>query len=343
MIVAIFGFLTAKTSSVLFLQFINGETSSIVTTVFAKNISLPNSTICLKMLLGELYKIPLDEANLSETYYQDFVAKHIEEKGFFKENLTQSNWSRTLLQLTHYYLACITAFEFFEKDKIACFPFKNDTDFFEAWNTFAGQLPINNLTTDELRQKFGKEMAVAYSLSVTKQSALYERALNVDFNLTTYVDLNQVCYRMRFDQHPLQRGINDAFVIQTTPPLSNWSYDYVRELDLNYYYINVDLSGRAVCQYIEANIDSSILVSQVQFNMHHVVIPIIINSIFQVLPHVNGTVRCSESQSIDSCKAECRANYIREMCNCTSTVNNYPFTEVCGVFHFQFHSLKWTS
>jgi hypothetical protein len=343
MIVAVFGFLTAKTSSVLFLQFVNGEASSIVTTVFAKNISLPNSTICLPLIYSELYKVPMDEADLSETYYREFVAKNIQQKEFWKENLLQSTWSRTLLQIAHNYLACMTAFEFFEESNISCSENATDDDFFDAWNTFSNQLQINDVTTDELRQKFGREMAVAYSLSVTKQSALYGSALNVDFNLTTYVDLLRICYRMRFDQHPLQRGISDAFVIETTPPLTNGSYDYIKSRGLDYGDINVDLSGRAVCELIEAKLDNFIFVSEISFSMYHVVIPIIINSMFQVLPHMNGKIRCSESQSIDSCKAECRANYIREMCNCTSTVNNYPFTEVWRTFHFKFHSLKWSS
>jgi hypothetical protein len=336
MIVTVFGFLTAKTSGVLFLQFVSGATLTNVTIVSAKNISLPNSTICLQMiLLSELYKIPLDEADLSETYYRDFVSKHIERKEFLKENLLQSYWSRTLLQIAHNYLACITTFEFFEIDKSACFQNETGDDLFEAWNNFADQLQISGMTTDELRQKFGREMAAAYSLSVTKQSALTEKALNVDFSLTTYVNLNQVCYRMCFDQHPLQRGISDAFVIEATLPLTNWSYDYVNSFHFFVYYpINLDLSGRAVFQPSFAEI--YILESQVSFLEHHVVIPIIIDTIFQALPIINGTVRCSESRSIDTCKAECKANYIRDTCNCTSTVKNYPFTEVRGIFTFEF-------
>ena len=80
-------------------------------------------------------------------------------------------------------------------------------DLFEAWNAFAEHLQTSsNVTTVELRQKFGRELAAAYSLTITKQSVLQIKVIDVDFNTATYVDWHRNCYRMRFDLLPLQRG-----------------------------------------------------------------------------------------------------------------------------------------
>jgi hypothetical protein len=208
-------------------------------------------------------------------------------------------------------------------------------DLFEAWNDFAEQLQINNVTTDELRQKYGREIAAAFSLSVTQQSVLGTRVIDFDSIKTTYVDngaktfdnWHKICYRLPFDQHPLQRGIKDSFVIEATPPLTNLSTDYVQLL-LRQAGITVDLSGRAVTMN---NLNVPNLVVNSLFLNSHAFIPITMDVVFQASPEVNRTVRCSVNQSVDACIAECRANYILRECNCTTTNKNYPYPTITSV------------
>jgi hypothetical protein len=330
LLTAFFGYLTAKTSGVIFLEFVTGQTSATVTSVFAKYVSLPNTTLCIPMLTSELYKIPLTEGKQSESYYQDFVASGIDSGEFWKEKILYSNWSRTLLYVTHQYLACMTAFEFFEDDKSACFENETGYDLFEAWNSFAKQLQISNVTTDDLRQKFGREIAVAYSLSVTKESVVEPKSLIVDTNTITYVNWYYACFRMRFDLHRLQRGIRNSFIIEATPPLTDYHHHYMKSVLTNAPSIHFDIRGRAAITF--ADLMDNSLVLYANFLEHHIFVPITLTAVFQALPFVNGTQRCSDYQSVDACQAECKAAYIREVCNCTSTVKNYPAPnaiEVC--------------
>lgn len=323
-ITVVFGFLTVKSCSVIILKFITGTTSTTVTTVFTKNISLLQSTLCIPIISSQLYNISRSEANRSESFYSDFVAFGAESGMFLKDSLLNNNqsWSNeTLLFIIHHYLACMTNFEFFVEYDTACFKNETDDDLFQAIIEFAEQLQKNNISSDDLRQRFGREIAADYSLTVTKQSGLQTNAVDVDFSKTTFVNNYRICYRMRFDLHPLQRGITDAFVIEATPPLTNWKkFSYVKSV-LGVPFVNIDLIGRSAPTFLELRNDNAVTSSR--FTEAHYFVPITIASISHAMPFINGTIRCSENQSLDACHAECKETYIRDACNCTSTVKNY--------------------
>jgi hypothetical protein len=329
-VVAVFGYLTAKTSSNLFLEFANGKTAASVTAVFAKNISLPSTTLYLPILWAELYYSQLT-SNLSESHYSDYLSNGIQSGVFLKANLLHNNWTNTLLYIANDYLACMTTFEFLLNDPTPCYENLSilTTDEFEAWNAFAEQLQINNVSTDELRQKYGREIAAAFSLRVTQQSILGTRAIDFDSIKTTFVDNHGIfiCYRLPLNLHPLQRGIRDAFVIESTPPLTNFSSDYVG-LDI-VSHVLIDFSGRTFTTM--ADTKQSNLVTYSTFLQPHTFVPISMDNTFQASPEVNRSVRCSLNQSVDACMAECKANYIRRECNCTTTNKNYLSTTISSV------------
>jgi hypothetical protein len=319
--VTLFGYLTAMTGGRLFLEFASGKTAAVVTTVFSQNISLPLSTLCLPIFLRELF----GNQGLSENFIQDYIQNHINTNNFSQEYLTEKDkfWSEPTFYVAYHYLACITNFEFFEDDKSACLNNEQSAGLLiAAGNAITQQLGKINVTTNELRQRLGQYMANLYRIEIFHKSALLPKDAKVDFNETTYIGMNQICYRVRFDEHPLQKGIGDTLVIQSTPPIPEF-YNWSTTINvISGQYLYVDFDGRAMVN--QDDLDFNLVV--VAHFSHHLFVPVLINGEYRGLPEVNGTVRCSQSQSLDACQTACRETFIRETCECTSTNKNYPTT-----------------
>ncbi len=121
----------------------------------------------------------------------------------------------------------------------------------------------------------------------------------------TYQNMFQICYSMRFDQHPFQKGVRNTLTIKAEP-----LYNFISGTELF-----VDFLGRPVVSADDVNDN---MVFAPYFNQHLNVL-MRVTGFYSSLPEVHGKVQCSKSQSLHACKAECRYKYIWNTCRCKSS------------------------
>lgn len=132
----------------------------------------------------------------------DFKENYITKNVLLNEN---TRWNKPFFFIAYRYLACINQFEFFEEDQ--CFN-TNEVAITDAITHLEKQLEIINMTTEEFRQRFGKEMAATLLLDfdVGNYPGI-KRNINA-FNIITYINLQKICYSVATDQYPYEKGLS---------------------------------------------------------------------------------------------------------------------------------------
>lgn len=274
-----------------------------------KSVALPSGTLCLPLYLGEL-----NEYNESDISYDRALSAFFQNGTVTKEivlNYGQS-WTNEFRHVVHYYLIGVSKYEYLEN--IAVQEMDKDSDLFSAKRTLEKKMRELNISTDEVRQKFGNETAAFYSLLVKEDGFdpdQYSNYRKIGVGRTKFVGGEQICYEIHFDLISLNR------------------YDYIA-LSLSEHslpnpitvgdargWIIIDLLGRT-------HVDSELVgmtdyIYPMNFNCS---VQLIVQSatLYQVLPVVNDEVQCSTAETADECQQNCRTQLIQASVR-TSIIN----------------------
>lgn len=281
--------------------------------VFTFN-TLPNSTLCLPLYLGEL-----DNSNSNWTKSSNNtnnIAEYASQFNTTKETFLdqRTKWTNFMCNVVHAYLGCLSQCETMTKNTfcqcdISCM--LKDDDLIQAINILELQLKALSVSVDELRQKFGTEVASLYSITVTQNG----RPSNViPVNQTKFVSHTQICYQMEFELFPLYTTsyININANEQSLPnvnPNKTGSYRDLMTVDfLNRLYVIYQFSS---IEETTAVVDS---IATGVFGGANTWAYIEVFAVYRAFPKIGEEVRCSLDQTIDECQTTCRIKSLMVSC-----------------------------
>jgi hypothetical protein len=323
----LFSCLTLQMSSDFIHQYRTDKTVPNMNLMFRQNISLPKSTICLALNFGEL-ETSKEKNDASKTYYQKNMEAYFQNASLSKEKiLGREIWPNALLNVVHAHLYFMTTNEANTNqgmtDRIDSDTFsflsspKNTDDLYLAILLLEENMHTFNLTSNELRQKFGGEVNRYFSLQAnqtTTMTNLTEMEQEIPIEYTTSVSSWGICYQLSFDKYPFYYGQRQEIRITTaniskTLPNSEIINDF-RTFEVDF------TDGNKTGLEWTINIDEGVStqVSNAIFN------EIRVDAVYRSLPIVaNGRARCSETISQEGCIAKCRVHLIQKLCNCSAT------------------------
>uniref|UniRef100_A0A914UU74 Uncharacterized protein n=1 Tax=Plectus sambesii TaxID=2011161 RepID=A0A914UU74_9BILA len=181
----------------------------------------------------------------------------------------------------------------------------NDSDLFLAMKTLQKYLRKLNVSVDELRQKFGNETAIFYSLIVREYGInpeVYSMYRPIEIGRTTFIGRKQICYEILFDLTPLH-SYNQIAIFFSEQSLPN-----PIELGSKRNWAILDLLGRA-------HVDTELI------GMVDMIYPAVFGDSteleieaavqYQVLSKAKDALKCSTYETVDQCQAICRAKAIQ--------------------------------
>lgn len=244
-----------------------------------------------------------------------------------KEALTQGNllenvWNDVSFRtIVHYLLALIANYEDIDNDRsvderntlVKFFENYPNNDLIKAVILLDSGLEILNLTVYQLRQEFGRQLSVLYSFSVNYTTAGGCNDSSIEIEETTYVDFEQICYRVRTDLRPFVRE-EDQIRIK----VDQWSLHIY-----GYQNVLLDLGGHDRAEIFQVD-DSQVFSAMITDDITSdytvgKLIALRLAAIYRAMPTGSTEKKCSETESALLCQAKCRNALIRERCNCSST------------------------
>ena len=263
--------------------------------------TLPKTTLCLPLYLGELDNSTSDElSKLSNTTNANYIAQYFNQFNTTKEIFLdqRQSWTNIMCNVVHAYLGCLSQCETmttntFCQCNISCM-LKNG-DLIEAVNILEIQLKARNVSVDELRQKFGTEVVPLYSLSITQDGS---PSNVIPVNQTKFVSHTQICYQMEFDLFPLNTSsyINIYANEQSLPNVN------LNEIGVYRDPMIADFLNRLYVVDIWSTIkDSAAVADSVATGVfgENTWAYIEVFALYRALPKINEEVRCSVEQTID--------------------------------------------
>lgn len=151
--------------------------------------------------------------NETSIYHHKKTNDYFSNQNLTREKFLNSKWSYSLLNVIHTYSAILAYCEAFdgnenmicsEKDQIN--PPWNPDFLAPTRRLLEKNLHRISVSVEELRQKFGKEVASLYSLSVQHRETSYDDtviATNVDIIRTLFIGDRQICYQVGLEAHYL--------------------------------------------------------------------------------------------------------------------------------------------
>ena len=312
---------------------------------FQQNITLPNSTICFSLEIGEL--LPNTTYSSGRPILNDDIYRYFHNLNMSKESLLEGNWPTncTLLNTIHSYLAFLAKSEASDSSDLTLRSSSEDTtpyfltdseistDLYSAMLFLEHEIRKLNITTNELKQSFGKTVAVILALNVTVITRNEVNGLSGEMEMalgiTASINNESICHRIPFDRFPFgSRQLTQFISIAVSDkdiPSSNYNGE---ECNLRYQIhglvysnfcreFNIDFSGGN-----NTGIESSVhqIKDVVGYFAIQKNISIVLDKIYSPLPtDLSGKLRCSEEISMENCRATCRLKSIQNLCNCTAT------------------------
>jgi hypothetical protein len=298
--------------------------------MLGQKISLPKSTICLDLDFGELDSLT-ENNHASKTYYQKNLETYFQNTSLSKEKiLDPDKWPNVLLNVVHAYLEFMTdneantAFNMTDRPDgtgiSSLLPSRrNSDDLYLAILLLEEKMQKFNLTSNELRQKFGGEVNKFYfslqaiQTNIRANSSMMEQEIPINF--TTSVSYYGICYQVSFDRHPFYDGQNQMIKITTadiwkTLPNSQ-SINQNRTFAVDF--TDGNKTGLELTLHIDEGV--STVAEFPTLNS------IRVDSVYRSLPIVvnGGSARCSDTISQEGCIAKCRVHLIQKLCNCSAT------------------------
>jgi hypothetical protein len=210
--IILFSYLTLRMATNFIQQYVNDKNQLVIISNFRQNISLPNSTFCIHLEVGEL----LSSNPLTSTYENDMLTLINSTK--LAEFLGNDSFTNNsfLVHTIHLYLASMTNNEASSSTDLTRRSSNGNTPFFLTDSGISSALysaVLNledgvrrlNITTFNLRQIFGKAVAVLLSLNVTATTSnanALSIVTEIAVNITTSVSEEYICYQIPFDRFP---------------------------------------------------------------------------------------------------------------------------------------------
>ncbi len=177
---------------------------------------MQNAIVCLPLFPGELDGTSRDNDFDKETsalhenaMYDYFSRQNLTRQQFLDRN---SKWPSSVLNIIHTYLGIMSYCEAFDgNENMTCYQ-KNQnppwgSDYLEATRMILEkQLHKLSVSIDEIRQKFGLEVASQYSFRVRYRQLSDNGTFiptNVDIIRTMFVGDRQICYQLGLEKFHL--------------------------------------------------------------------------------------------------------------------------------------------
>ncbi len=323
----LFSCLTLQMGSDFIRQYRFDRTVPNIKLMFRQNISLPKSTICLGLNFGELDRWK-EKNHTSKIYHQKNITTYFQNANLTKEKILGPDiWPNVLLNVVHAYLEFMTdneantAVNMVDRTDNGTFSFLSSTrstdDLYLAILQLEENMQKFNLTSNELRQKFGGEVNRYFSLQANQINTMANLTVmeqEIPINFTTSISNWGICYQASFDKYPFYDGqrqlikITTANISKTLPNLETANNIRIFEVDFT--------DGNRTGLEWTLNIDEGVFtyINLPMFNT------IRVDAVYHSLPMVvNGRASCSETISQEGCIAKCRVNLIQKLCNCSAT------------------------
>lgn len=263
------------------------------------SMALPAGTICLPLYFGELDELP-HRTKIKYSLNEFSSNRNLTIDNFLPD---YTRWHNIVRNVVHAYLIQILNCAYGYRCNSSLII---DKDLALAMDTLEAILLKLNISTDELRQRFGVEVAVLYSLNVSVHH-LDSGNEDIDFSRTTFIDENQICYETQFNLYPFR--ISDYIKIRALER----SLPSPQSSGLNRDIIKVYFAKR----FFKFDHASELLIPSYFGSLTLYKIDLVE---YRILPQINnGEVRCNE-QPLEECETVCRINFIQKECKCMSTL-----------------------
>ena len=192
------GFFTAMIILMAIKEYQSGPTITTANVEQLESMTLPTTTICLPLNFGELNNISKEQ---KRNYSLD---EYLQKQNMTKDDFVPENkrWDNTVRNVVHAFLIdisyCETLYYYYCNEAFA-----SDKDLVTAMDTLQMIISKLNISIDELRQKFGKEVAALYSLNISLYD-FKELIEDVNSSRTDFIADGIICYDIQFNLYPLK-------------------------------------------------------------------------------------------------------------------------------------------
>jgi hypothetical protein len=182
------------------------------------SIQLPNATVCLPLLIGELDGTPrsrnetFGNITSAEEHYENLIG-YFNHESLSKNDFLKTNWSNSLLHVIHTYLALLSFCETFDGNSIIlCTDDELHTQSdppIPPWGMdylapsrklLETNLRALNVSVSELRQSFGLQVADYFSFqALTWLDSVYNNNSTKLIFMPLFVGKQQICYELGID------------------------------------------------------------------------------------------------------------------------------------------------
>jgi hypothetical protein len=329
--ILIFGYLTITNGVDLFRQYQQQKSTFNIHYLSNKSIALPISTFCIQLDPVEFdeFKKKVDAPMLKGTEYQDEIESYFNQSKMTKEFfLNDGNLTSTLLFLVYRYLAALTRMEtsssvdyIIQLSTITTMPQvfleeenPGSKDIYLALMMMENRLRNLGVTTNDLRQLFGRHVSEIFSLRATQitetdngRDVIYNETV-IPLNQVTIVSDSNICYQIRFDMYPFHENLQETIILtaqqfnDSLPTLQGYYYNW------RHYYLDFSQENLT-------GIDPNTFDYSVNYFTSNFDFKIGIDAVYQSLP----SAQCSPKITFENCLADCRVVLIRKLCSCTPT------------------------
>ncbi len=272
-----------------------------VNVVRNESLELPTSTICLPLEFGELdYNYSPNKQNM---YYQSLI-KFLNEQKITKDYLmpADGDWDNSVQNVVHAYLIEVSGCEYGNHCNCS---FVNDNGLSRAMDILETIMLRLNISIDELRQRFGVQVAALYSLQIGRYDLkVLDKIINV--SRTTLIDGSQICYGIQFNLYPLKASSFFGIIFSEHSLPSPHKYGENRNYSIYF--------GKRFLTYdriSESRINS--LFRRIEYYTVEL-------TKYRTPRGLTGGKECCNELSLEECHTICRIKHIQNHCKCLPTL-----------------------
>uniref|UniRef100_A0A914W2C4 Uncharacterized protein n=1 Tax=Plectus sambesii TaxID=2011161 RepID=A0A914W2C4_9BILA len=245
--------------------------------------------------------------NIKNTSYQDAVKSYLNNSSPMSAEsfLGTALWPKPFLHVANEYLAFLRNAEIiagardFEKYK------QTSSDKWQSFLLIEDFLVDSSITTDRLKQKFGKDVMQIYNTRGMLYWTDSKTSMNFSLESTIAVTSSYICVKSQ-PHIPFNFKVQHGIALDFNRPnfLSANTMTQTQNIRVRFDLIDevsFDIGKAATERFIYG------LMTTIKLQLP---------AVYSSLPEVNGEKKCSTTTPEQTCRSECRADYIRKQCEC---------------------------
>lgn len=296
------GFFALMMTGLALKEYQSERTMTTVQVEYKESMKLPAATVCLPLNFGELSKCLSNKTN---KYYTSALTEYSKAQNLTKNKFLPNDgvWDDSVRNVVHAYLIDLSLYEVGCDSE--CSPVSaGDEDLASAESILEKLMSTLNISIDELRQKFGEEVAELYSVRISLHHFIEFIGQIKDMRLN-YIDKVRICFEADFNNYPLKMASYFGISVSEKALPCASTHGFNRGF-IAVYFENIITSGFKDKFHINPYFDAVVYYTMELTQ-------------YRMLPEMNDVRVCISDQLLEECEAACRIKFIQERCNCLPT------------------------